>query len=334
MRVTIIGSGAWGTTLAGLAHQAGSDVTLVARNAEVHRALSQARRHPVSLPGYELPRAVTVVRDAMDALRSGPECVLVAVPSAGVTTVAEVIATSGYVGPIVTATKGLDPVGLTTPSERLAEVIGVEARIAALSGPNLAGEIAAGLPAAAVVAAANEAIADMVRTALMSSRFRIYTSDDITGVEIAGAFKNVIAIGAGIADGLLAGQNAKAAYITRGIAEMARLGIACGANPLTFAGLAGIGDLVATCNSERSRNHTVGRGLAEGRDLAEILQSLREVAEGVPTTRAALALGKVKGVELPIAAQIARVMFDGVPPENAIAALMDRDAARELNFLQ
>jgi glycerol-3-phosphate dehydrogenase (NAD(P)+) len=214
------------------------------------------------------------------------------------------------------------------------DAVGSHARVAALSGPNLAGEIATGLPAAAVVASADEAVAEIARQALMSPRFRIYTSDDVIGVEIAGAFKNVIAIGAGIADGLDAGQNAKAAYMTRGVAEMARLGIACGANPLTFAGLAGIGDLIATCNSERSRNHTVGRALAEGRAIPDILTSLREVAEGVPTTRAALALGTVKGVELPIAEQIAGIMFDGVSPEQAISSLMARDATRELNFLQ
>lgn len=334
MRVTIIGSGAWGTTLAGLAHHAGSDVTLVARNAAVHRSLSSARQHPASLPGYKLPEAVSVVRDAVDALRAAPDCLLVAVPSASVSSVAEVIASSGYPGPIVTATKGLDPEQLTTPSERIVEAIGTRVRVAALSGPNLAGEIAMGLPAAAVLAATDETVAHVARAALMSARFRIYTSDDVIGVEIAGAFKNIIAIGAGIADGLDAGENAKAAYMTRGIAEMARLGIACGANPLTFAGLAGVGDLIATCNSERSRNHTVGRGLADGRELQEILRSLREVAEGVPTTRAALALGEVKGVQLPIATQIARVMFDGVPPEDAIAELMARDATRELNFLQ
>lgn len=334
MRVVIIGSGAWGTTLAGVAHRAGSEVTLVARNAVVFRLLSNERRHPVSLAGYRLPEQVELVQEAGEALDMQPDCVLVVVPSAAIDQVGEQIEASGYTGPVVTATKGIDPTRLMTSSQRLGEWLGDFRRVAALSGPNLAGEIAAGLPAAAVVAAEDESVARMARTALMSSRFRIYTSRDVMGVEIAGALKNVIAIGAGIADGLDAGQNAKAAFMTRGITEMARLGVACGANPMTFAGLAGIGDLMATCNSVRSRNHTVGRGLAEGKSLERILAGMHEVAEGVPTTRAAQALGQKLGIELPIATQIARVMFEGVSPEAAIAQLMSRDATKELNFLQ
>jgi glycerol-3-phosphate dehydrogenase (NAD(P)+) len=334
MNVVVIGSGAWGTALSGVAHRAGSRVTLVARNPEVYRSLADHRRHPVSLVGFRLPMEVNVVPDAGTGLRHPPDCVLVAVPSVAVDAVAALLAAHRYGGPVVTATKGIDPDRLSTSSQRLATAIGDPDRVAALSGPNLAGEIAAGQPAAAVVAAADGAIAAAARTVLMSDRFRIYTSSDVIGVEIAGALKNVIAIGAGIADGLEAGQNAKAAYMTRGIAEMTRVGVACGANPMTFAGLAGIGDLMATCNSERSRNHTVGRGLAEGRTLASILSDLHEVAEGVPTTRAALALGRAKGVDLPIATQIARIMFDGVPPQRAIADLMARDATDELNILR
>jgi glycerol-3-phosphate dehydrogenase (NAD(P)+) len=333
MKVVVIGSGAWGTTLAGLASQAGGDVELVARNETVYRSLHATRRHPVSLPGYRLPDAVQITRDAEGALRRQPELVASVVPSASVDVVGEALRASGYSGPVVSATKGIDPDSLLTSSERLSRHLADEGRIAALSGPNLAGEIAAGHPAAAVVAATDPAVAATVRSALMSPTYRIYTSEDVVGVEIAGALKNVIAIGAGIADGLGAGQNAKAAYMTRGIAEMARLGIASGANPLTFAGLAGIGDLIATCNSERSRNHTVGRGLAAGWSLDQILDELTEVAEGVPTTRAALRLGKLKGVELPITAQIARIMFEGVSPQQAIGELMARDATHELNFL-
>jgi glycerol-3-phosphate dehydrogenase (NAD(P)+) len=334
MRVTIIGSGAWGTTLAGVALDAGSEVVLVARNPSVLTTLSTERRHPVSVPGYRLPDAVEVVGDARAALRAAPDLVVLAVPSGGIDEAADAVAGSGYRGILVTATKGIDPETLRTPVERVAHVLGDVQRIAALSGPNLAGEVAAGLPAAAVAAADRQETARAVQQALMSRRFRIYTSPDVPGVEVAGAFKNVIAIGAGIADGMDAGQNAKAAYLTRGIAEMARLGAACGADPMTFAGLAGIGDLMATCNSERSRNHTVGRGLSQGRALREILDDLHEVAEGVATTRAVLALARVKGVELPIATQIGRIMFEGVPPQTAISDLMARDAATELAFLE
>lgn len=330
--VVIIGAGAWGTTLAGLTTLAGSRATLVARDAAVHRSLVESRRHPVSLPGYRLPTGVEVIRDAAEALARSPHLVVVVVPSSGIDEVAQTIAASQYRGPVMTATKGIDPQTLRTSSERLAAALpGMP--IVALSGPNLAGEIADGQPAAAVVAGDDRDAVTLARTALMSGVYRIYTSTDIIGVEIAGALKNVVAIGAGIADGLHAGQNAKAAYMTRGIAEMTHLGMALGANPLTFAGLAGIGDLIATCSSERSRNHTVGRGLAERRSLDDVLARMTEVAEGVPTTRAALRLGRAKGVELPIATQIARVMFEGVAPADAIASLMARDATEELNFL-
>lgn len=332
MNVVIIGSGAWGTTLAGLVTRAGSKATLVVRNPETYRSLSKRRRHPVSLPGYTLPTEVQLARSIEDALDTGPDLVIVAVPTAAIDDVGEVLARSHYRGPIVTATKGLDPDTLRTASDRICDAIEDELRLAVLSGPNLANEIAAGLPAAAVVAAHDEPVSQVVRRALMSDGYRVYTSSDVTGVEIAGALKNVIAIGAGIADGMNAGQNAKAAYMTRGIAEMARLGVACGANPMTFAGLAGIGDLMATCNSEQSRNHTVGRGLAMGRSLEEILAGMHEVAEGVPTTKAALRLGKVKGVEMPIVAQLAAIMYEGLAPEDAIAELMAREATGELNF--
>jgi glycerol-3-phosphate dehydrogenase (NAD(P)+) len=179
------------------------------------------------------------------------------------------------------------------------------------------------------VASLDDRVAREFQLALTTDSFRVYTSSDIVGVELAGALKNVFAIGAGIADGLNAGQNAKAAYLTRGVAEMVRLGVACGANPMTFAGLAGIGDLFATANSSTSRNNTVGRKLAEGKSLDTILDELREVAEGVPTTKAALRLGKQHAIELPITTQIARIMFDGVPPASAIATLMARDVTEE-----
>ncbi|MDQ4044930.1 MAG: NAD(P)-dependent glycerol-3-phosphate dehydrogenase [Chloroflexota bacterium] len=334
MKVTVIGSGAWGTTLCGVAADAGSEVTLVARNPTVLGSLRDERRHPFSVPGYRLPDAVRVVPSVTEGLAASPDLVVMVVPSSAVEAAAGEVEEVGYRGLVVTATKGIDPGSLKTPAARVAAVRGIGSPVAVLSGPNLAGEVASGLPAAAVIAAESEEVASSARSALMSSRFRIYTSRDVTGVEIAGAFKNVIAIGAGISDGLDAGQNAKAAYVTRGIAEMARLGLACGADVMTFAGLAGIGDLMATCNSERSRNHTVGRGLAAGRSLGSVLADLKEVAEGVQTTRAVLDLAKVKGVELPIASQIARILFEGVSPQIAIADLMARDATSEMAFLE
>ena len=335
MHVVIVGAGAWGTALAGLVHDAGAEVTLVARNPKVAESLRVSRTHPRSLPSYVLPMAVRIEQDAVDTIVAiAPDLVIMAIPSAAVEDAARAVVRSGYDGAILTATKGIDSDSLQTPTERISRSIGTSQPVVALSGPNLALEIAAGLPAAAVVASRSSDAAMLARRALMSSRFRVYTTSDVVGVEVAGAYKNVIAIGAGIADGLQAGENAKAAFITRGVAEMARLGVACGANPLTFAGLAGIGDLMATCHSPSSRNYTVGRGLASGKSLEDVLAGMHEVAEGVPTTRASLALAAVRGVELPIAQQVARVLFKGVSTNEAIADLMARDATSELAFLE
>src|SRR5262249_27878367 len=196
---------------------------------------------------------------------------------------------------------------------------------AALSGANLAGEIARGQPAAAVVAATNAAAAERVRAALTTPAFRIYTSDDLIGVELGGALKNIVAIGIGVSDGLQYGDNAKASLMTRAIAEISRLALAAGANPLTLAGLAGLGDLIATCASPLSRNRTLGLELATGRSIEEILGERRTVAEGVATTKAALELGAALGVDLPIAAEMARVLFEGKSVREAVRSLMVRD---------
>ncbi len=232
---------------------------------------------------------------------------------------------------VVTAAKGLEQATLRRPTEIVAEAIPdiSVTSVCALSGPNLAAEIAAGQPATTVVAGADQSSCELVRDALMSPQFRIYTSRDVVGVEMGGALKNIIAIGAGIGDGLKAGDNAKAAFLTRGIAEIARLGTACGAEPLTFAGLSGIGDLIATCASPLSRNNRVGRELARGRRLADILSSLDEVAEGVPTTEAAYLLGGRLGVELPITEQMYAVLFTGKSPLEAIQDLMAREPRQE-----
>lgn len=328
--VLIIGAGAWGTTLSSLVVRAGHRCTLYSRNEDVCRSLRQTRRHPTSLPRFVLPETVEVISELDSAIAAEPDVVVVAVPAAGIDDVAGRLADATFRGTIVAATKGIDPATLRTSTERIGERVGGSDRIAALSGPNLAMEIACGLPAAAVVASVSQPTAMKVQRSLMSPAYRIYTSTDVVGVELAGALKNVIAIGAGIGDGLEAGENAKAAFITRGIAEMTRLGVACGSDPMTFAGLAGIGDLMATCNSTLSRNHTVGRRIARGERLTDILGDMSEVAEGVPTTRAAVALGRKFDVELPITTQMARVLFDGVAPRDALAELMARDAKGEL----
>lgn len=330
MDILVVGAGAWGTTLAALVDRAGHHSTLYSRSPDVCAALRETRGHPVSLPGFHLPESINVSSDWDAVIDADPDLVVVAVPSSSVDQAARVLAEFQYDGVIVSATKGIDPDTLLTSTDRIVSRIGGPDRIAALSGPNLAAEIARGLPAAAVVASTSPESARKVQHALMSPVFRIYTSADVVGVELAGALKNVIAIGAGIGDGLEAGQNAKAAFITRGIAEMTRLGVACGADPMTFTGLAGIGDVMATCGSTLSRNHTVGRRLAADERLDDILNGMPEVAEGVLTTRAALSLGRQNGVELPIATQIGNVLFKGVSPQEAIAQLMARDATHEL----
>jgi len=239
-----------------------------------------------------------------------------------------------YVGKgtlLVSATKGIEINSL----ERMTEVIAEElpqarSGIAALSGPNISREVAEGKPTAAVVAADEEEIAVRARTILNTANFRVYTANDLVGVELGGALKNVIAIGAGFNDGMGYGDSAKAAFITRGVAEMSRLGIAAGAHPLTFAGLAGIGDLIATCASPLSRNHKLGRRLATGEKLDAILASMHSVAEGVYTTKAALQLAARYDVEMPITQQLSLVLFEGLDPRKAMPELMMRDPKSEM----
>lgn len=329
MNVTIIGTGAWGTTLAALVARAGHTANLYGRNQDVISSLRQSRRHPVSLEGFDLPDAVIVTGDWAAALEARPDIIVVAVPAVAIDQVAELLSVAQFDGVVLSATKGIDPETLLTTSRRLAPCVDRPSRLAVLSGPNLAVEIAHGHPAAAVVASSSIETAQRVQRALMSPAFRLYTSQDVVGVELAGALKNIFAIGAGIGDGLKAGNNAKAAFLTRGIAEMTRLGVALGAEAATFAGLAGIGDLMATCGSALSRNHTVGRRLATGERIDSILASMHEVAEGVPTTRAAIELARKHGVDMPIATEIGHVLFDGAEPRDAIARLMARDATSE-----
>jgi len=232
---------------------------------------------------------------------------------------------------ILSAAKGLE----MGEGKRMSEVIAEEVEpslhpnICALSGPNLAREIIGGLPAVTVVAASTQEVAERIQQLLSSPRFCVFTNTDLVGVELGGALKNIIALGAGIADGLGYGDNAKAAFITRGLAEIAILGIAAGANPLTFAGLAGVGDLVATCASRLSRNHFVGEELSKGRPLAQIMASMRSIAEGIDTTRAALHLAERLGVEMPITEVIYRILFQGLDPRQGVVELMGRPAGSE-----
>jgi len=328
LSVSILGAGAWGTTLAILAAEAGHDVSLVAHRAAVAEFIALRRSHPTSLPGVDIPDRIHPEHTGNHSLASS-DVVIVAVPTQRLGAAVEPLAAALRGKPVVSAAKGLELDTLERPSSVIRTRLGPDALVAALSGPNLSAEIAAGHPATTVIAGPTLEDAERLVPLLHSHRFRVYVSDDMVGVELGGALKNIIAIGAGIADGLGAGDNAKAAFLTRGIAEITRLGVAAGAQPLTFAGLSGIGDLIATCASPHSRNHQVGVALATGASLDAVLAGMSEVAEGVPTTRAAVQLGRRYGVELPIIEQMHRVLFEGVSPTEAIVRLMERDPRRE-----
>lgn len=333
--IAVIGTGAWGVTLAVHAAALGVQVTLLARGSEEAAALRAAGTSP-RLPGVPFPPLLSVSGEPREALLEA-KVVLLVVPAQ--TMRANVRAVGAFLAPdavVVSASKGLE-IG---DAWRMSEVISQELRelagplarpIAALSGPNLAAEVASGKISSTVVACPDEAAAARVQSALMAPHLRVYRSADVVGVELGGALKNVIALGAGMCDGLDAGDNAKAALMTRGLAEIARLGQAAGAEPLTFAGLAGLGDLIATCMSPLSRNRTLGEQVARGRSVAQVQATLQHVAEGVTTTIAALQLARRYSVEMPITALMHRVLFEGLSAQDAGQALMQRDPKRELD---
>lgn len=329
-KLTIIGSGAWGTTLAKVANRAGTETTLVVRNPEVFASLRDNCRHPHSLPGIEFPASVSLTQDVHAAIERA-DVVLLVIPTQKLRSAVELLADRLRGRIVITATKGIEIGTSLLPSQILEDVLGEhdDTPIGVLSGPNLAMEVALGKPGTTVVASTNLEAASKVQSMFMGETFRVYTASDVIGVQFGGALKNIIAIGAGIGDGLDAGDNAKAAFMTRGIAEIARLGVHFGAEPLTFAGLSGIGDLICTCSSSLSRNHRVGEGIASGIPLEEILASMTEVAEGVDTTRATVQLARESGVEMPIAEEMYRVLFEGKSPVDAVRALMVREPRRE-----
>ncbi len=329
-RVAVVGAGAWGTTLAALL--AGQEpVTLVCRSEAVAEEIGSSRRNQRRLPGIELPDDVIATADP-GAIAAATELVIVAVPSAHVRDVVAGLARHVPASAdVLSVVKGLEPGTLLRMSEVIADAGKIDpSRIAALSGPNLAVEIARGLPASAVVAADAPDLADRIVDRVGRREFRLYVNSDMLGVELCGALKNIVAIAAGAADGLGFGDNGKAGLMTRGLAEMTRLGIAAGANPLTFAGLAGIGDVVATCGSRLSRNHRLGEELAKGRKWAEIEASLPGVAEGAYTVDAALALARRYGVEMPIAQEVHNALFEGKSVQRCLIDLLARESKDEL----
>ncbi len=328
--VTVVGATSWGTTLGIILARQGHDARLLARTDAEALELESRRENARFVPGYTFPDSMRVRADA-DAF-SAADIVIFAVPSHTLRDNVRKVSAHIPLGCIVvSAVKGLEPDTGRRMSQILEEELpdGAELRICAMSGPNLAAEVARGMPAPTVVASVSAEAALGAQAIMNSTVFRVYTNDDIIGVELCGALKNIIALGAGICDGLDLGDNAKSGFMTRGLAEIARLGVAAGANPATFAGLAGMGDLVATCSSVLSRNHYVGEQLAAGKSLEEIQRGMQNVAEGVYTTPAALGLARRLGVEMPIAQVTHDIMSGRISASDAVQRLMGRDPTSE-----
>jgi glycerol-3-phosphate dehydrogenase (NAD(P)+) len=327
VQVAVIGAGAWGTTVAALLAPR-VPTTLWARDPAVAASITRRRRNDAHLPEVELPASLQATSSLEDAVAAAG-VVVVAVPSHGFRSVLGRAAAHVADGvPVVSLAKGLE-VGTHRRMTEVAAELLPGSPVGALTGPNLAAEIAAGQPAASVLAMEDQAAARGLRDVLGSERFRVYTNPDVVGCELAGALKNVIAIAAGMVAGMGLGHNSLAAVVTRGLAELSRLGVAMGGDPRTFPGLAGLGDLVVTCFSPRSRNRGVGEELGRGRALADILAGTTAVAEGVRTSSVVVELAGAHGVEVPICAQVAAVCHDGRAAPDAARALLLREATAE-----
>jgi len=332
MRCTVLGAGSWGTALASLLAGKGYAVTSWDKDGPVLEDISRNHRNERYLPGAVLPSSLHASPDVAKALE-GADLVVLAVPSHAVRQVAIEMKRHVHAGmPIVNVAKGIEVETLMTMSEVLEDVLPVPLHpyLAVLSGPSFAKEVAKGLPTAVTVAARWERVAKQVQEAFHSKTFRPYTSADVMGCEIGGCVKNVVAIAAGIADGFGFGANALAALITRGLAEITRLAVRKGANPLTLSGLAGLGDLVLTCSSDLSRNRTVGRGIAAGKSAEEIQRELGQVAEGVRNARSARDLAHKLGVEMPITETVYRILYERMPARESVSALMMRETKPEM----
>jgi glycerol-3-phosphate dehydrogenase (NAD(P)+) len=330
MKVTVVGGGAWGTALADLLARKGEQVTLWARESEVIESVNQRHRNDMFLPGATLASGLRAEAD-LDAALRGAGTVVSAAPSHAVRAVmAQAARTLKDSRPlVVSASKGLDPDRLERPSQVLGEVLPAGTPVAVLSGPSFALEVFQQQPTAVVAAASDHEIAQRTQRVFSTNYFRVYSHTDVVGVELAGALKNVIALAAGILEGLGLGFNTRAALITRGLAEITRLGVTLGAQPMTFAGLAGMGDLILTATGALSRNRTLGVALGQGQTLAQALAGKAAVVEGVNTTQTAVALGERHGVELPIAREVANILFKNKPPRQAISDLMERELKAE-----
>lgn len=331
-KIAVLGAGSWGTALAVHLARSGHPVWLWARRSGLAESLVAARENVPYLPGVKLPETVRV-STRMEEVLAGSTVVVFAVPSHGFRGVlAAALAHLPAESVVVNVAKGLEVDSLQRLSEVYLQESGAAdlSRYVALSGPSHAEEVGLSLPTAVVASSPFAPAAEAVQALLMSPDLRVYTNPDTVGVELGGALKNIIALGTGIADGLGFGDNAKAALMTRGLAEITRLGVRLGANPLTFGGLAGVGDLIVTCTSRHSRNRQAGIEIGRGRTLEEAQAAVRMVVEGVRTTRAARLLSRIHGVEMPITDQMYRVLFEGLSPAEAVKQLMGRGRTREI----
>jgi len=331
--VTILGAGSWGTALAVHLARLGRDVRLWARNAELAASLESARENALYLPGVPLPATLPATSDLREAATDSAMVVFVS-PSSTVRGLAEAV--RPHLDPdavLVTAAKGVEQDTRLTMSAVLDDVLGHHhrARVAALSGPSFAREVGHGVPTAVTAAARDVTIAEAVQETFNGQTFRVYTSTDVIGVEIGGAVKNVIAVAAGVSDGLGFGHNSRAALITRGLAEITRLAVRLGADRQTLAGLSGLGDLVLTCTGDLSRNRTVGLRLGRGERLSDIVASMTEVAEGVRNTRSVRDLARSVAVEMPITEQMHLLLYEDKSPRQVVIDLMTRGLKREID---
>jgi glycerol-3-phosphate dehydrogenase (NAD(P)+) len=332
-RIAILGGGSWGTALSIVLFRTHDphEISLWVRDATLAESIRRSRENKTYLPGHKLPEAIQISDDPATSL-ANVEMVIGAVPAAHARCVyRQILPHLAHDTPVVSATKGLEPATHARMSEVISQVVSPEfpPRIAVLSGPSFASEVAAGQPTAVVLSSADIALADELQKELAAPNFRLYTNDDVLGVEIAGAMKNVIAIAAGVCQGLGLGSNPLAALITRGLAEMTRLVVALGGRRETLSGLAGLGDLVLTCTGSLSRNRHVGIELGKGRSLDEILEGMKMIAEGVGTAGALLALARDATIELPITEQVDAILHQSRPPLEAIRNIMERPLKRE-----
>ena len=330
MRIAVIGAGSWGTTVASLAART-NPVVLWARRPELAEAINSTGENPDYLAGHRLPYGLRATSDPVNAA-DGADALVMAVPSHGFRDVLTALA-PGLAEhlPILSLTKGIEQESLMRMTEVVESVLPGHdpTRSGVMTGPNLAREVITGAPAAAVIGMVDTPTSTILQEAFMDPTFRVYTNTDVTGCELAGSLKNVMAIAAGMAKGLGFGQNTLAALITRALAEITRLGVAMGGRSETFAGLAGMGDLIATCESDDSRNNRVGMALAAGRKLDDVVSEMQMVAEGVKTARPVLELAAKHHIDMPIATQVARVLYEGAHPREAVLALMTREARSE-----